>query len=114
MTVSYADRAAAAANLDWLHSLLQELEDQGVELPMGDYTVAYDAAETARDLLNGEPVYYQPESWRWCRRHNGPIAVGIGAPRMRCMGWFWEEISGGAEDQGRCQVVPLYIEAEDP
>lgn len=73
-----------------------------------------DSAGWRQLVWDAHTPVYQPESWRWCRRHNGPIAVGIGAPRMRCMGWFWEEISGGAEDQGRCQVVPLYIEAEDP
>ena len=37
--------------LEWVRSLLQELEDEGVELPMGDYGVAYQFVEDAREAL---------------------------------------------------------------
>lgn len=40
---------SARVNLDWLHSLVQELEAQGVELPMGDYGTVYAILETLRD-----------------------------------------------------------------
>jgi hypothetical protein len=35
--------------LNWLHSLFQEMESQGVELPMGDYLYVYTILENARD-----------------------------------------------------------------
>lgn len=35
--------------IEWLHCLMQEMEDAGVELPMGDYGDVYDIIETARD-----------------------------------------------------------------
>lgn len=38
--------------LNWLHSLFQELESQGVELPMGDYLYVYTILEKARDEEN--------------------------------------------------------------
>jgi hypothetical protein len=37
------------AKADWIHNLLQELEEGGVALPCGDYSNAYDAIETVRD-----------------------------------------------------------------
>ena len=37
--------------LNWLHSLMQELEDDGVVLPMGDYMEVYDIIETIRVAL---------------------------------------------------------------
>lgn len=41
--------------LDWLHSLMQELEAAGVELPMGDWTEVYDVIEEARDEIAPDP-----------------------------------------------------------
>jgi hypothetical protein len=41
--------ASDVVALDWLHSLFQELEDQGVELPMGDYHYVYGLIENIRD-----------------------------------------------------------------
>lgn len=35
--------------LNWLHSLVQELESEGVELPMGDYGIVYSIIEGLRD-----------------------------------------------------------------
>lgn len=35
--------------IEWLHSLVQELEAQDVELPMGDYPYVYDMLETLRE-----------------------------------------------------------------
>lgn len=39
------------ATLDWIHSLFQELESEGIELPMGDYQVVYSMLETLRETL---------------------------------------------------------------
>jgi hypothetical protein len=62
------------------------------------------------ELIAGQPVYYQPDGWKWCHRHNGPLAEG----GVRCMGWFWQTVGDGAEDPGRCGGSPLYVEALDP
>jgi hypothetical protein len=35
--------------LEWLHALFQELENAGVELPMGDYEYVYGIIEEMRD-----------------------------------------------------------------
>jgi hypothetical protein len=35
--------------IEWLHSLIQELEGLDVELPMGDYMEVYEIIETLRD-----------------------------------------------------------------
>lgn len=55
-------------SLNWLHSLLQELESQGVALPMGDYNYAYGLIESVRDNLTdltwGNCVAYSPSSIR--------------------------------------------------
>jgi hypothetical protein len=37
--------------LEWVHCLLQELENQKVELPMGDYEIALTLVEEAREAL---------------------------------------------------------------
>jgi hypothetical protein len=42
--------------IDWLHSLMQELENTGIDLPMGDFGVVYDILEGLRD-----DVPYAPE-----------------------------------------------------
>lgn len=39
------------AMLDWIHSLFQELENKGVDLPMGDYQVVYSMLEDLRENL---------------------------------------------------------------
>lgn len=38
-------------NLNFLHILFQELEDRNIELPMGDYGIAYEMLESARDYF---------------------------------------------------------------
>lgn len=43
-----------ASQLEWLHSLVQELENAGVELPMGDYGDVYDIIETVREPFMDE------------------------------------------------------------
>ena len=57
-----------AESLNWIHSLLQELESQGVALPMGDYTYAYGLIENVRDNLTdltwGNCVAYSPSAIR--------------------------------------------------
>jgi len=40
-----------AERINWLHCLVQELEDHKVELPMGDYTDVYGIIEEAREAL---------------------------------------------------------------
>jgi hypothetical protein len=37
--------------LDFVHCLIQELENKNVELPMGDYHLIYDYIEGAREIL---------------------------------------------------------------
>lgn len=39
------------ATLDWIRSLFQELESEGIELPMGDYQVVYSMLEALRETL---------------------------------------------------------------
>ena len=46
-------QSAETQGLEWVHSLLQELENEGVALPMGDYSVALAFVEAARDALWG-------------------------------------------------------------
>lgn len=57
-----------AESLNWIHSLLQELESQDVALPMGDYTYAYGLIENVRDNLTdltwGNCVAYSPSAIR--------------------------------------------------
>lgn len=55
-------------SLNWLHSLIQELEREGVTLPMGDYNYAYGLIENVRDNLTdltwGNTIAYSPSSIR--------------------------------------------------
>lgn len=55
-------------SLNWLHSLLQELEREGVTLPMGDYNYAFGLIEDVRDNLTdltwGNTVAYSPSAIR--------------------------------------------------
>jgi hypothetical protein len=37
--------------LNFVHSTIQELENLGIELPMGDYNLIYKYLEDARELL---------------------------------------------------------------
>jgi membrane-anchored protein YejM (alkaline phosphatase superfamily) len=39
----------ATSNLDFIHSLFQELENSGVELPIGTYAMVYDIVEDIRE-----------------------------------------------------------------
>jgi hypothetical protein len=42
-------------HVDWLHSLMQELENNDIELPIGDYYSVYEVLESLREhLLNTE------------------------------------------------------------
>jgi len=36
-------------HLNFIHCVFQELEDMGVDLPMGDYNLMYDMIERIRD-----------------------------------------------------------------
>jgi len=45
------DITTSIEQIDFVHSLIQELENKGVELPMGDYNLIYDYIEGARDIL---------------------------------------------------------------
>ena len=38
-------------HLNYVHCVLQELENIGIELPMGDYGVVYRMVEEARDYF---------------------------------------------------------------
>jgi len=38
-------------NLNYLHCVIQELENDGVELPMGNYYMLYEMIENARDYF---------------------------------------------------------------
>lgn len=55
-------------SLNWLHSLIQELEREGVTLPMGDYNYAYGLIENVRDNLTdltwGNTIAYSPNAIR--------------------------------------------------
>jgi hypothetical protein len=51
------DMTTVQDRLNWIHSLFQELETQGVELPMGDYNYVYDMIETIRDN--------HTDGWEW-------------------------------------------------
>ena len=54
MTKDYKiDRGVSTSieQIEFVHSLIQELENKGVELPMGDYNLIYDYIEGARDIL---------------------------------------------------------------
>lgn len=45
------DVSTSIEQINFVHSLIQELENKGVELPMGDYNLIYDYIEGARDIL---------------------------------------------------------------
>jgi hypothetical protein len=45
------DVSTSIEQIEFVHSLIQELENKGVELPMGDYNLIYDYIEGARDIL---------------------------------------------------------------
>jgi hypothetical protein len=45
------DVSTSIEQIEFIHSLIQELENKGVELPMGDYNLIYDYIEGARDIL---------------------------------------------------------------
>jgi len=45
------DITTSIEQIEFVHSLIQELENNGVELPMGDYNLIYDYIEGARDIL---------------------------------------------------------------
>jgi hypothetical protein len=40
--------------INWLHSLFQELESQEVQLPMGDYLYVYRILENAREAIEND------------------------------------------------------------
>ena len=63
------NRSGTVQGLEWVHSLLQELENEGVELPMGDYGVAYKAVEDAREFLSSTDL-----TWGNCVSYS-PVAV---------------------------------------
>ena len=63
------NRAGTVQGLEWVHSLLQELEKEGVELPMGDYGVAYKAVEDAREFLSSTDL-----TWGNCISYS-PVAI---------------------------------------
>jgi hypothetical protein len=45
------DVSTSIEQLDFVHSLIQELESNKIELPMGDYGLVYDYIEGAREIL---------------------------------------------------------------
>ena len=45
------DPTTISESLNWLHSLMQELEDANVELPMGDFNDVYGIIEDAREAI---------------------------------------------------------------
>ena len=45
------DISTSIEQINFVHSLIQELESSGVVLPMGDYNLVYDYIEGARDIL---------------------------------------------------------------
>lgn len=45
------DISTSIEQIEFVHSLIQELENKGIELPMGDYNLIYDYIEGARDIL---------------------------------------------------------------
>lgn len=42
--------------LNFIHCVFQELEDQGIALPMGDYNLMYDILEDIRDDFEFERI----------------------------------------------------------
>lgn len=45
------DISTSIEQIEFVHCLIQELENKGIELPMGDYNLIYDYIEGARDIL---------------------------------------------------------------
>lgn len=45
------DISTSIEQLDFVHSLIQELETLNTQLPMGDYHLIYDYIEGAREIL---------------------------------------------------------------
>lgn len=45
-----------AKRLNNVHCIIQELENAGVELPMGDYDYVYRAIEEAREFLERQHI----------------------------------------------------------
>lgn len=45
------DISTSIEQIEFVHSLVQELENSGVKLPMGDYNLVYNYIEGARDIL---------------------------------------------------------------
>ena len=58
------DVSTSIEQIEFVHSLIQELENKGVELPMGDYNLIYDYIEGARDILMEyeETIDFEEES----------------------------------------------------
>jgi hypothetical protein len=48
--VPYTDNMAE--RLNWLHCNVQELQQRGVEMPMGDYDDVYSIIEDAREVMD--------------------------------------------------------------
>jgi len=60
-------------SLNWLHSLVQELENNRVELPMGDYTSVYWIIESVREIFERAHTCDEPDqSARNCQGCYGP------------------------------------------
>lgn len=45
------DISTSIEQIEFVHCLIQELENKGIELPMGDYNLIYDYIEGARNIL---------------------------------------------------------------
>ena len=43
--------------LNYIHSVFQELEGQGISLPMGDFNLMYDILEDIRDDFELEKIF---------------------------------------------------------
>lgn len=55
--------AVTSDQIEWLHSLMQELEDTGAALPMGDYAEVYEIIEAVREEVETPPAEpYTPRS----------------------------------------------------
>ena len=60
-----------AENLNYVHCVFQELEDMGIELPMGDYEMVYKTVEEARDYFDSSRKKMLPRRW-FLRRNSYP------------------------------------------
>ena len=54
------DISTSIEQINFVHSLIQELESSGVVLPMGDYSLVYYYIEGARDILT---EYEETMNW---------------------------------------------------